>query len=130
MRISAEEYKRLLKKVDHNSKCANRHSKYNARKVRVDGILFDSQKEADYYCELKLLLKAGKITGFCRQARFMVTAGDETTKATEYVTDFIAFYPDGTYRIIDVKGMKTELFKLKMKSFREKYPNIKVEMEK
>ena len=31
----------------------NRKSKYRANKVSVDGHTFDSQKEADYYCELK-----------------------------------------------------------------------------
>ena len=29
----------------------NRKSKYRANKVSVDGHTFDSQKEADYYCE-------------------------------------------------------------------------------
>ena len=31
-----------------------RKSKYKANKVSIDGHTFDSQKEADYYCELKL----------------------------------------------------------------------------
>ena len=39
-----------------------RHSKYNAKKTVVDGITFDSQKEARRYGELKILQKAGKIT--------------------------------------------------------------------
>lgn len=34
-------------------------SKYRARKVTIDGITFDSQKEANKYCELKLLKKTG-----------------------------------------------------------------------
>ena len=90
-------------------------SKYNSRKTVVDGISFDSRAEADYYCQLKILLRAGKIDGFCRQARFVITEGNNGEKGTEYVTDFVVFYPNGTYRIVDVKGVKTEVFKLKIK---------------
>ena len=32
-------------------------------------------------------------------------------------------------RIVDTKGVKTNEFKLKMKSFREKYQTLKVELE-
>lgn len=103
--------------------------KYHARKISVDGISFDSKAEADYYCHLKILLKARKIDGFCRQARFVVTEGRNGEKGTEYVTDFVVFFPDGTYRIVDVKGVKTEVFKLKIKSLREKYPKLKIELE-
>lgn len=106
------------------------HNKYNARKVWVDGICFDSQKEADYYCQLKLLLKAGAINGFCRQARFVITEGKNGERGTEYVTDFVIFYPEGTYRIVDTKGVETPDFKLKVKSFYEKYPKLKIELEK
>ncbi len=104
-------------------------SKYNSRKTVVDGISFDSRAEADYYCQLKILLRAGKIDGFCRQARFVITEGNNGEKGTEYVTDFVVFYPNGTYRIVDVKGVKTEVFKLKIKCLREKYPKIKIELE-
>lgn len=106
-----------------------KRSKYNAKKISVDGITFDSQMEANYYCRLKLMLRAGAIDGFCRQARFVITEGKNGEKGVEYVTDFIVFYPDKTYRIVDVKGMKTEVFKLKVKSFREKYPKLKIELE-
>lgn len=104
-------------------------SKYNSRRIKVDGITFDSQAEANYYCNLKILLRSGEITGFCRQARFVVTEGRNGERGTEYVTDFIVFYPNETYRIVDVKGVKTDVFKLKVKSFREKYPKLKIELE-
>lgn len=103
-------------------------SKYHARKIMVDGIYFDSEVEADYYCYLKFLQMAGEIDGFCRQARFLVTNGTETERGTEYVVDFVVFMPDRTYKIIDVKGVKTDAFKLKMKDLREKYPKLKVDI--
>lgn len=130
MGISVSEYRQLLKNLNNEKSKSCGTSKYHSKKVRVDGIPFDSQKEADYYAGLKILLEKGIIDGFCRQARFVVTAGDDETRATEYVTDFVIFFPDKTYKIVDVKGMETEVFKLKMKSLKEKYPKIKIEMEK
>lgn len=124
LRITPAEAEKLGIKIPKNSK-----SKYNSRKVNVDGILFDSQAEANFYCRLKLLLRAGEIEGFCRQARFVITEGKNGEKGSEYVTDFIVFLPDGKYRIVDVKGVKTDTFKLKIKCLREKYPKLKVELE-
>ena len=120
--ISAEQYRKMIGKKPK--------SKYGARKTSVDGISFDSQAEANYYCKLKILLQKGEIDGFCRQARFLVTDGNDGEKGTEYVTDFIIFCRDGTYRIVDVKGVQTPVFKLKIKCMKEKYPNLKVELEK
>ena len=106
-----------------------KRSKYRAKKTTVDGITFDSQLEAEYYTQLKIRQKTGEIIGFCRQPRFLVIEGRDGGKGTEYVADFIEFYPDGRYRIVDTKGVKTEVFKLKMKAFREKYPGLTVEVE-
>ena len=43
---------------------SKKKSKYRSYKISIDGHRFDSQKEADYYCELKLKLKANEIKGF------------------------------------------------------------------
>lgn len=40
-----------------------RYRKYNNRKIEVDGMVFDSKKEASRYEELLLLQKAGAISG-------------------------------------------------------------------
>ncbi len=61
---SVEDYKNFT-----DSK--KRKSKYRANKASVDGHTFDSQKEADYYCELKLKLQAKEINGFCLQTTFI-----------------------------------------------------------
>lgn len=127
LRLSEKDLKSLGIKVPE--KQTKPKSKYNSKKISVDGITFDSQAEANYYCQLKILLKAGEIDGFCRQARFVITEGKNGEKGTEYVTDFVVFLPDGKYRIIDVKGVKTDVFKLKVKCLREKYPKLKIELE-
>ncbi len=127
LRLSEKDLKTLGIKVPE--KQTKPKSKYNSKKISVDGIIFDSQAEANYYCQLKILLKAGEIDGFCRQARFVITEGKNGEKGTEYVTDFIVFLPGGKYRIVDVKGVKTDIFKLKVKCLREKYPKLKIELE-
>ena len=43
--------------------------KYHRKKVYVDGIMFDSAKEAGRYCELKLMEKAGQISNLERQKK-------------------------------------------------------------
>ena len=109
-------------------KSAQRCGKYNAKKTWIDGICFDSNKEADYYVELKILQKNGAIKGFCRQPRFLLEAGTgKDDRATEYVSDFIIFNNDGSTEIVDVKGMKTEVFKDKMKRFKHRFPGLEVE---
>ena len=35
--------------------------KYRSKRTVIDGITFDSKKEANRYCELKLLEKSGEI---------------------------------------------------------------------
>lgn len=127
LRLSEKDLKSLGIKAPE--KQTKPKSKYNSKKISVDGITFDSQAEANYYCQLKILLKAGEIDGFCRQARFVITEGKNGEKGTEYVTDFVVFLPGGKYRIIDVKGVKTDVFKLKVKCLREKYPKLKIELE-
>lgn len=115
--------------INVDSPPKKKKNKYNAQKAVVDGIRFDSSAEANYYIKLKYELNQGLIEGFCRQARFIVTEGRNGNKGTEYVTDFIIFYPDGSYRIVDVKGVQTPVFKLKIKCFKEKYPKLKIELE-
>lgn len=51
-------------------------SKYNSRKTVVNGIPFDSQKEAGRFGELLLLLKAGKIKGLKLQPEFTLKGAD------------------------------------------------------
>ena len=47
-------------------------SKYNSRKVIVNGVEFDSQKEANRYRELVLLERAGRIQDLQRQVKFVL----------------------------------------------------------
>lgn len=92
-----------------------RKSKYRSNKTSIDGHTFDSQKEAEYYCDLKNRLKANDIRGFCIQPTFILAAG------LKYKADFIVFNNDGTQEIIDVKGYKTKEYTAKKKVFEDKF---------
>lgn len=105
-------------------------SKYNASKVRVDGILFDSQLEADYYSDLKLQLKMGTIRGFCRQPEFILQEGFGDIRPITYRPDFIVFHNDGSYEIVDTKGFETQEFKRTKKLFRAKFPRLELKVVK
>ena len=93
--------------------------KYRANKVSIDGHTFDSQKEADFYCELKLRLKSEEINGFCLQPIFILAPG------LKYKADFIIFNKDNSTEVIDVKGFKTKEYIAKKKVFEDKY-NLKI----
>ena len=109
---SIEQYKQYQEK-------GNKRSKYGAVKTKIDGQIFDSKKEADYYCELKLRLQAGEIKGFCLQPTFILAEG------LKYKADFIVFNNDGTTEVIDVKGFKTKEYITKKKVFEDKF-NLKI----
>lgn len=67
--------------------------KYRNIRTRVDGIPFDSQKEASRFIELKYLLQAGRIRNLKLQPQFTiqesyVTPEGERVRAIRYVADF------------------------------------------
>lgn len=103
-------------------------NKYGARKTIIDGIPFDSKKEAERYQELKLLRCAGEIIDFTLQPKFELLAGFEKKgkkyKPITYTADFIVIYPDGRREVEDVKGVLTRDFQIRRKMFEIQYPDL------
>lgn len=116
-------------------------NKYGAKKIKdpFTGDVFDSKKEYNRWCNLRLLERAGKITDLKRQVTFELipTQREESTevykagpqkglpkpgaiieKAVNYVADF-TYYQDGEYIVEDTKGCKKgaayDLFVIKRK---------------
>ena len=93
--------------------------KYRNRKTIVDGIEFDSQKEATRWAELKLLERAGKIFELQRQVPFVlipkqVRDGKTVERPVVYKADFV--YRENDEDVVeDVKGVKTKEYILKRK---------------
>lgn len=93
-----------------------KHNKYNATQTIVDGIRFDSKKEANRYRELKLLQRAGDVVMFLMQVPIRLPGN------TTYRVDFQVFWDSGHVSFEDVKGRETEVFRLKKRQVEELYP--------
>lgn len=94
-----------------------RYRKYGNTKTEVDGIKFDSKKEANRWSELKLLAMAGKIRNLKRQVPIRCEVNGELV--CKYIADFTYDEPidvaDWGFVVEDAKGFKTEVYKLKKK---------------
>ena len=97
---------------------AARASKYHAKKTVVDGIQFDSTKEAKQYTRLRDMERAGKIQGLRLQVPFELLPSFECDgvkyRGMKYIADFV-YYRDGKQVVEDCKGVKTAEYKLKKK---------------
>lgn len=122
-----------------------RRSKYGNRKAVIDGITFDSRKEANRFLELRMLERAGKINALERQVKYVLIPtqressseiytkgahkgelkpGKVLEKECSYIADF-SYIQDGAYVVEDTKGVRTEAYKIKRKLMLERY-GIKV----
>lgn len=118
-RLSAEAYRALIDKPGNKSKYHNRKVEYYDPQLKKT-ITFDSEKERDYYLILKDRQKRGEIGYIWRQLpieiqpAFVDKYGNKI-QAITYIADFAYNDLDGIEHIVDVKGYKTEIYKLKKK---------------
>lgn len=91
-----------------------KRSKYGNRKTVVDGIEFDSAKEAKRYGELKLLERNGDIRALKIQPPFQLSVG--AVLVCTYRADF-AYLEVATnaYIVEDAKGFRTRVYQIKKK---------------
>lgn len=106
------------------------YSKYHAKKIRADGMTFDSRKEYARYRELKILQDAGKISGLRRQVTYELIpaqrepdtrgprGGCRPGRLIErpccYIADFV-YTQHGRTVVEDCKGYRTAEYKIKRK---------------
>lgn len=107
------------------------YRKYGNKPTVVDGIKFDSKKEAAYYTDNLLPRKAsGQIESINLQVRYILQDGFKKNgvyfRPITYIADFVLTKRTGGVEVIDVKGMKTEVYKLKRKLFEKKYPDLTI----
>ena len=97
---------------------ARGNSKYHARKTTIDGIQFDSAKEAKRYTKLRDMQEAGEIQGLRLQVPFEILPSFECDgvkyRGMKYIADFV-YYRDGKQVVEDTKGWKTKEYRLKKK---------------
>lgn len=97
----------------------NCRSKYGAKKVTVNGITFDSRKEANRYIELSSLEKVGKVSDLQCQVKFELIPsqrlhGKVVERAVNYIADFV-YIENGQKVVEDTKGFKTPEYIIKRK---------------
>ena len=100
-------------------------TKYRAIKTEVDGINFDSIKEAKRYIVLKGMLDRGEISDLQRQVPYELipkqrTQAGKAIRDCVYKADFV-YIRDGQTVVEDVKGYKTPEYKIKWKLMLHKY---------
>ena len=88
-------------------------TKYNNKKVVLNGITFDSQKEARRYRDLSLLERAGEIESLELQKAFVLAESvkfsneDRAKPALRYFADFTYTTKEGLFIVEDVKSVQT-----------------------
>lgn len=93
-----------------------KESKYHNKWVEVDGIKFPSIKEAERWKTLRLMERAGEIVGLNRQVKIELVPKSNLFRAVYYVADFVYFdKKTGKTVYEDVKGVRTDVYKLKKK---------------
>jgi len=102
------------------------YNKYKNVKTLYDGIKFDSKKEAARYAELLLFVKAGLISNLVLQPSFLlcdkVVWNGKTLRKRVYKADFQYIDNLGNDIVEDVKGFKTDMYKIKRHLFLTLYP--------
>lgn len=111
-----------------------KRSKFFSKKVIVEGIKFDSIKEANTYLKLKELEKKGKIKDLELQKEYVLQEkfklNNKTRRSITYRADFkYITTKDDKLHVVDVKSpytAKDKVYRIKKKMFEYKY---KIELE-
>jgi hypothetical protein len=103
-------------------------NKFRAVRTTLDGITFDSKREAAYYAELKLRERAGEVSEVELQPRFPLMVGSEVIGS--YRADF-KFWDnrENKQRVVDIKGVEPKGFRRTLKHVRAQY-GVEVEIVK
>lgn len=102
----------IAEKAQKEMRADKKANKYGAKRVKIDGIWFDSKAEGDRWSVLKLEECAGLITGLERQVPYAITINGE--RIAKWIADF-RYVRDGVTVCEDVKGVRTPVYRLKAK---------------
>lgn len=98
-------------------------NKYGNIKTIYNGQRYDSKKEASYAQLLDTLKRAknrkDRVYSYETQIPFQITLNGHNI--CKYIADFRVNYEDGREEIVDVKGKKTDIYKLKKKLVEAQY---------
>jgi hypothetical protein len=93
---------------------ASKPHKYRAKRITVDGVKFDSQREAERAGELLYRVKAGEIVDLRIHHGYEIRVNGVFIGV--YEADFVYLVvANGEEVVEDAKGVRTPLYKLKKK---------------
>lgn len=123
LRMTAAEYREKVSGVKKNFTTA-KESKYHAKRVEIEGVLFDSKKEAQLWVRLQNLQRMGVISELQRQVRFELVPKQKDERAVYYVADYV--FKEGDKLVVaDCKSSMTKKlpsYIIKRKLFKFRYP--------
>lgn len=92
-------------------------NKYHAKSTAYEGNVYHSAFEAGYAAELDIRMRAknGDVESWERQVKIPLKVGGFFI--ANYYIDFVVKLRDGTYEWTELKGMETEMFRLKWRIF-------------
>lgn len=107
-------------------------NKYGAKKVEIDGHVFPSKRESAYYLVYKDMLERGEIVNLELQPRFTIIPAytnhaGKKVRPCHYTADFLLHFPDGTQKVVEVKGFHTRDYMLRRKLFEWQYREYEFE---
>lgn len=97
-------------------------SKYGAERVGK----YDSKKESKVAADLALYQRCGYISELREHVRFEIIAARGDSKPRHYEADFVYKDAAGKIHVVDAKGVKTDVYKLKKALMWERH-GIKIE---
>ncbi|MEG1299603.1 MAG: DUF1064 domain-containing protein [Erysipelotrichaceae bacterium] len=115
-----KQHKKNLTEMTNLQSTKPRSSKYKSEKTMIDGILFDSKKEANRYCELKLLEQNHLIKNLKLQQPYVLIEKSKYGGVIKYIADFV-YEENGKQIVEDTKGFRTRTYCLKKRMMMEKY---------
>jgi len=100
--MDIKEYKRIYKKTGN---------KYNARSTQYNGRNYHSKMEASYAMELDFMKVGGIIKEWIPQYKLSLDINEH--HIANYFVDFKVIYPDDRIEYHEVKGMETDVWRIK-----------------
>jgi hypothetical protein len=91
-------------------------NKYGAQKTIYNGRKYDSKLEARVAQELDLRMKSGEFVEIVPQFRiklYVYLPDNKKADIFTYICDFRCERPDGSYLLVEAKGMETSVYRVK-----------------
>jgi len=104
---------------------SKKRSKYGNNVFEAEEIIWDSNKEYNRYCELRLMQRAGEISNLRRQVPFILQDKQSGIRAITYIADFV--YDELGGNLVVVEDVKSEItkkipgYRIKKKMFLARY---------